>query len=523
MILFQKQYHYKKDSCIEKSFLATPWNFNKKLTKIYLLNRFCLFFILIFYIKVAKNSEIKMIIQGEGEINILNNAFYYDPSDVLVNGESKSECKKTCEFVDDLNNVTIKFDSKITSCENMFDGMTNIIEIDLSNFDASNVINMNGMFKYCINLKKITFGDINTSLVENMNELFYNCINLTIIDRLDFDTISVKTMIRMFRNCESLLSINAEFNPQNVEDFLDCFGCCYKLEAISLPNFRKTKATNIQGMFYQDYELKYVDLSNFEVSPSIITIEGMFEFSSSLFLIKLNLLKINNNTDIRYFLRSVSSNAKICIKDTNTINILNEYRDKIDCSDICFNENIKIHLNENTCINSCNEIEDKYELNNICYNKCPDNTYPIDGEYLCLNKKPEGYYLSNNEKYKKCYDTCKSCEEEGNEDFNNCIECKINYIHNNGTIYNFLYELNINGFKNCYIKCPNYFYYDKSSGIYYCTENKTCYGTYDKLIFELDECVNKCGDNSDYKYEYRKRCYEQCPEGSIIEINNNIS
>ena len=237
MILFQKQYHYKKDSCIEKSFLATPWNFNKKLTKIYLLNRFCLFFILIFYIKVAKNSEIKMIIQGEGEINILNNTFNYDPSDVLVNGESKSECKITCEFVDDLNNVTIKFDSKITSCEYMFDGMTNIIEIDLSNFDASNVINMNGMFKDCINLKKITFGDINTSLVENMDELFLRCKSLITIDRLDFDTISVKTMIRMFRNCESLLSINAEFNPQNVENFFDCFAYCFNLETINLPNF----------------------------------------------------------------------------------------------------------------------------------------------------------------------------------------------------------------------------------------------------------------------------------------------
>ena len=189
MLFFQKQYHYEKDSFIKKSFLSTSWNFNKKLTKIYLINRYYLFFILISFINLTKNSEIKMIIKGVGEINILNNSFNYDPSDVIVNGESKSECNKTCEFVDDLNNVTIKFDSKITSCECMFDGMTNIIEIDLSNFDASNVINMNGMFKDCINLKKITFGDINTSLVENMNELFFNCTNLTIIDRLDFDTI----------------------------------------------------------------------------------------------------------------------------------------------------------------------------------------------------------------------------------------------------------------------------------------------------------------------------------------------
>ena len=37
-------------------------------------------------------------------------------------------------------------------------------------------------------------------------------------------------------------------------------------------------------MFYQNYELKYVDLSNFELSPFITNIRGMFEYSSSLFL-----------------------------------------------------------------------------------------------------------------------------------------------------------------------------------------------------------------------------------------------
>ena len=278
MIFFQKLYHYIIGIDITKIFLTIFSKFNKKPASIYIKNKYyMIFIILISFINLTKNSEIKMIIQGEGEINILNNSFNFIPSEVIINGESKSELKNSYEFVNGLNNVTIKFNKKITSCEYMFDGMTNIIEIDLSNFDASNVINMNRMFNYCINLKKITFGDINTSLVENMNELFFNCTNLTIIDRLDFDTTSVKSMIRMFALCESLLSINAEFNPQNVENFKDCFGYCYKLETINLPNFRKTKATNLQGMFYRDYNLKYIDLSNFEVSPFITNIRGMFE------------------------------------------------------------------------------------------------------------------------------------------------------------------------------------------------------------------------------------------------------
>ena len=48
----------------------------------------------------------------------------------------------------------------------MFERLTNIIEIDLSNFDASNVRTMQYMFYGCSNLEKIEFGNINTSSLE---------------------------------------------------------------------------------------------------------------------------------------------------------------------------------------------------------------------------------------------------------------------------------------------------------------------------------------------------------------------
>ena len=159
---------------------------------------------------------VKKMIEGTQELNILNNEFYLEPSEVIVNGESRPECKKSCNFSNDSNNVTIKFDSQIESCENMFYGIKSIIEIDLSKFDASNVKNMTRMFCECTNLRKITLGNINTSLVQSMEDLFYQCKSLITIDRLDFDTSSVATMRQMFSHCESLLSINAEFAPKKM-------------------------------------------------------------------------------------------------------------------------------------------------------------------------------------------------------------------------------------------------------------------------------------------------------------------
>ena len=302
----------------------------------------------------------------------MNNSFYLDPSEVIVNGESKPNCKKSCLFVGGLNNVTIKFDNKIESCKGMFYGSKKIIEIDLSKFDASNVISMHGMLRECTNLKKITFGNLNTSLVKCMEDLFYYCNNLITIDRLNFDTLSVTTMKQMFCHCESLLSLNAEFNPQNVDNMRDIFSGCYKVVTIHLPNFIKTKAILIRGMFYQNYKMKYIDLSNFEISSSSVqSIRSTFRFCNSIVYIKLNSFKIDSDTEteILLFLDSTYENLKVCIKDANTINKLNEYRNLINCSDICFNENIKIDSKENKCVNICNEIEFKYEFNNICNNE----------------------------------------------------------------------------------------------------------------------------------------------------------
>ena len=267
---------------------------------IYLYFEFYLiFFLLISFIKLINNSEINIIIQGNGIRNILNNEFYLDPSDVIVNGKSKPECNRSCQFINGLNNVTIKFDTKIESCENMFYEIKNVIEIDLSKFDASNVKTMNKMFRGCTNLKKIIFGNINTSLVENMEDLFYYCQNLITIDNLNFDTLSVKSMSRMFANCESILSINAEFNPQKVENMYDMFAYCYKVVTINLPNFRITESKKNQGMFYKNYKLKYINLPNFEVnSSSITTISLAFYDCLSIVFINLNSFKINDNTNI---------------------------------------------------------------------------------------------------------------------------------------------------------------------------------------------------------------------------------
>ena len=221
----------------------------------------------------------------------------------------------------------------------------------------------------------------------------------------------------------------------------------------------------MQGLFYSCYNLKSVDLSNFNTS-SLENAQYIFDTTSSMVYINLYSFKINNSVPIQDIFDKPSPYVKICVNDLETKQMLQTLiTTQIDCNDICFKENIKIDLKQNRCVEFCNESEYRYEYNHFCYNKCPDNTHIIENEHLCLDEKPEGYYFDTTKSvFKKCFDSCKTCYGEGNKINNNCIECK----------YNFNYELDKNISKNCYFECPYYFYLDNNININYCTENETC-------------------------------------------------
>ena len=114
---------------------------------------------------INSESQITLKVKEAGESNILNDEFNTDPSEVIVNSESKPTCKKKCDIPRSYSTVIIKFNSQLTSCLNMFNGLSNIVEIDLSKFDASKVITMENMFMDCTKLEKVTLGNIDTSLV----------------------------------------------------------------------------------------------------------------------------------------------------------------------------------------------------------------------------------------------------------------------------------------------------------------------------------------------------------------------
>ena len=101
--------------------------------------------------------------------------------------------------------------------------------IDISNWDVSNVEDMDYMFFYCINLKSV--GDLSNWDVSNvkcMNYMFYDCPQLTSVGDLSkWDVSNVTGMSFMFSGCNKLKSVG------------------------DLSNWNFTKLKNTNYMFYK--------------------------------------------------------------------------------------------------------------------------------------------------------------------------------------------------------------------------------------------------------------------------------
>ena len=82
-------------------------------------------------------SEIKLVI-SKSKSRLLSYEYKGDvPYKVIINGNEEIFKFKFYDLKEEKNNITLKFNIQIKTCELMFENFNNILEIDLSNFDVS--------------------------------------------------------------------------------------------------------------------------------------------------------------------------------------------------------------------------------------------------------------------------------------------------------------------------------------------------------------------------------------------------
>ena len=461
--------------------------YNKNKNKVKFIRKI-IFFLILFNSFILMLSDIEDIfnsnysyitlkVEGTGRKFIFSSfefcriTYYEDfqvfyPDEVYLNGEKRSD--KSCRVeLNQTDNIVVLVwkTNNINSTQCLFYECRDITEIDLSNFDSSNVAKMDNMFYDCPKLQSINFGDFNTSNVIKMFSMFEGCASLTSLNLSSFNTSKVESMDYMFYNCSSLISLDlSSFNTLKTKNFAGMFQYCSSLKSLDISNFYISESADITEMLDKCLHLEYINLEN-----------------SNIF----------SNSSYKNLFKQLPDKLIICFKDKNWLNFLGEYDLFINCIYAPYEISIKEEFN---CYKKTN-ISLEYDINTCrkCgefYYKLYNDTFNNNSNITCYNA-PEGYFFdADNLVYKSCYSTCKTCNKEGNDIYHYCLKCEDGYKNE------LIFEDNI----NCYNICKNYYYIDNISNKSYCTHNLTCPENYNKLIGNKNECIDNCRKDIIYKF-----------------------
>lgn len=140
-------------------------------------------------------------------------------------------------------------------------------QINVSNWDTSNVTNMSNTFSHCELLTSIDISKWNTSKVTNMEGMFVDCNLLASVDVSKWNTSKVTDMASMFSGCGTLRSIDvSKWNTSNVTDMSGMFFGCGSLHSVDITGWDTSKVTNMTRLFFN--------------CSSLTTITGVLDFKN---------------------------------------------------------------------------------------------------------------------------------------------------------------------------------------------------------------------------------------------------
>ena len=155
-------------------------------------------------------SNITLRINGTGNQKVFSSLFSNHPNFVYIN-KNKTDTVHNSYDLDQIDNIVeLIWNNSINNSQNMFYRCTNIIEIDLSNFDTSKVTNMYSMLSNCTSITSLNLTNFNTSQVTYMGYMFRDCTSLTSLDLSNFNTSQATNMSFMFFGCTNLEYINLQ-------------------------------------------------------------------------------------------------------------------------------------------------------------------------------------------------------------------------------------------------------------------------------------------------------------------------
>ena len=208
--------------------------------------------------------------------------------------------------------------SKVTDMSLMFHGMRDLSALNLSSFNTSQVTDMHNMFYGTSNLTTLNVSNFDTSKVTDMSLMFYGMSNLTTLDLSNFDTSKVTDMGLMFYGMSNLTTLDlSNFNTSQVTSMGFMFYGIPNLTSLDLSNFDTSKTTKMSFMFYGMRKLTALNLSSFNTSQ-VTDMSGMFSSMPSLTSLNLSHFDTSKVTDMHFMFRDTSNLTSLDLSNFDT-------------------------------------------------------------------------------------------------------------------------------------------------------------------------------------------------------------
>ena len=450
-------------------------------------------------------SEVVITVFGEGKKQIISKELKDYPDEIVINNETISSIFYSYEFKKEENIVIFRWNSQLTTCDGMFNGLKEISKIDLSNFDSSKINSTSYMFYQCNILEYINFGNFDTSSVVDMSNMFSGCNILTSYNLSSFNTSKVKNMINLFSYNFNLESIDlSNFDTSLVTNMKNMFKNCYKLTIINLSNFNTPYLAKIGGMFHGCTSLQSIDISNFDTS-NVDNFESLFYFCQNLKSINLKNFNTKNAVDIKWMFCGCTLLTSLDLSNFNLSKAESLGSMFAGCGNLEY-----IDFNYSYILSSIKDVDNLFSG---CKKlKSLDLSFLDISQITMLDFM---FYNCENLQYLNISNFDISSVVSMNSVFFGCKSLKIlnilSFTENSSLILNETFT-NINELIYCIkdISKADKIYQELSTKNTINNCSNICFSINSKYIIDKNKCIKNCSEESDYKYEYKNSCYQSC-------------
>ena len=218
----------------------------------------------------------------------------------------------------DLGNINTQ---NVTNMDHMFSGLSKITTLNLLLLNTKNVTNMRWMFSGDEKLQSLNLQNFDTGNVVDMSHMFHGVSQLNDLNLSNFHTQSVKNMSFMFHGMANLLSLNlSNFDTQKVEDMSNMFNAVTKLKTLDLTSFSTVNVKTMYGMFYNMYDLETLLIPNFN-TEKVTNMNRMFYGAMKIKSLDLSNFNTGRVTDMDSMFAYMPGLININLSSFNTENV----------------------------------------------------------------------------------------------------------------------------------------------------------------------------------------------------------